>query len=89
MAGEHLSEEFVSINPQHTIPTLVDDDGEFILWDSHAIATYLVEKYADDDSLYPNDVQRRARISQRLHFDSSLLFPIGSGIIVRKSKKKI
>lgn len=50
------------------------DDGESI-WDSHAIVTYLVEKYASGDSLYPKDLLIRARIQQRLHFDSGVLFP--------------
>jgi len=71
--GEHLKEPYVKINPQHTVPTL-DDDGK-IIWDSHAIAAYLVDKYAKDDSLYPKDLYTRARVDQRLHFDSGVLFP--------------
>lgn len=60
------------MNPQHTVPTL-DDNGR-IIWDSHAICTYLIEKYAKDDSLYPKDLYVRACINQRLHFDTGILF---------------
>lgn len=60
------------MNPQHTVPTL-DDNGR-IIWDSHAICIYLIEKYAKDDSLYPKDLYTRARINQRLHFDTGVLF---------------
>ncbi|XP_046420376.1 glutathione S-transferase 1-like isoform X2 [Neodiprion fabricii] len=73
MDGEHRKEEFLKMNPQHTLPTL-DDDG-FHIWDSHAIVTYLFDKYAKDDSMYPKDLQKRAVINQRLHFDNSILFP--------------
>lgn len=59
------------------MPTL--NDNGFVLWDSHAICTYLIGKYAsaaNNALLYPStDLQMRARIDQRLHFDSGILFP--------------
>ncbi|EDV95927.1 glutathione S-transferase 1 [Drosophila grimshawi] len=73
LAAEHLSEEFLKKNPQHTVP-LLDDDGTFI-WDSHAICSYLVDKYGKSDALYPKDLVKRALLQQRLYFDASILFP--------------
>lgn len=71
--GDHLKPEFLKINPMHTIPTL--NDNGVIIWDSHAICTYLVEKYGKDDQLYPKDLLQRAQVDQRLHFDGGFLFP--------------
>ncbi|XP_049765489.1 glutathione S-transferase 1-like [Schistocerca cancellata] len=73
LAKEHLKEEYLKINPEHTIPTL--DDNGFIIWDSHAIATYLVSQYGKDDSLYPKEPKKRARVDQRLYFEATTLFP--------------
>ncbi|KAH8401565.1 hypothetical protein KR009_006525 [Drosophila setifemur] len=70
--GEHLSEEFLKMNPQHTVPVL--DDNGTVIWDSHAVATYLVDKYGKSDELYPKDLTTRARINQRLFFDASVLY---------------
>lgn len=71
LAGEHLTPEFLKINPQHCVPTLVDN-GE-VIWDSHAICTYLGSKY--NKTLCPNDNSYiRARIDQRLHYHHGTLF---------------
>ncbi|CAG9767479.1 unnamed protein product [Ceutorhynchus assimilis] len=79
MAGEHLTPQFLKKNPLHTIPTL--EDGDFTLFDSHAINAYLVTKYGKNDSLYPKDLQKRAIVDQRLHFDSGVVFPRMGAIV--------
>ncbi|EDV55071.1 glutathione S-transferase 1 [Drosophila erecta] len=71
--GEHMSEEFLRKNPQHTVPVL--EDNGTVLWDSHAIAAYLVDKYAKSDDLYPKDLVKRAIINQRLFFEASVIYP--------------
>jgi len=75
MAGEHLKPEYLKINPHHTVPTLVDEDG-FSLYESRAILTYLVSKYGgEDNSLYPKDLKKRALVDQALQFDGTALYP--------------
>jgi glutathione S-transferase len=43
-ADELQSAEYVRLNPNARIPTLVD--GDFVLWESMAINLYLAQKYA-------------------------------------------
>lgn len=57
------------------MPTL--DDNGLIVWESHAICAYLVDKYGRGsvaELLYPKNLHLRARIQQRMHFNSSVLF---------------
>ena len=58
---EYLSE----VNPRGTVPAI--EDGEVVLWESHAIMVYLAEKHGWTD-LYPTDHAARARVNQYLHF---------------------
>ncbi|CAD0203322.1 unnamed protein product [Chrysodeixis includens] len=68
---ENYKESYLKMNPQHCVPTL--DDNGFILWESRAIACYLADKYGKDDQFYPKDLQKRALVNQRLHFDGTSL----------------
>ncbi|GAB6023690.1 Glutathione S-Transferase [Chamberlinius hualienensis] len=73
--GDHLTEEFLKVNPAHTVPLL--KDGDYYLWDSHAIIAYLANKYAktdDQEQLYPKDVQKRSIVDQMLYFDSGTFY---------------
>lgn len=71
--GDHLTPEFLKLNPLHTIPVL-EDDG-VVITDSHVICSYLADKYAVDESLYPKDKVKRMQVDARLYFDCGHLFP--------------
>lgn len=72
--GEHKTPEFKKINPIQTTPVL-DDNGVYIT-DSHAICTYLVQKYGakNQQNLYPADLVGRTMVDQKLFFDTGVLF---------------
>lgn len=68
------SAEFKTMSPASLVPALVD--GDFKLFDSSAMSIYFVEKYGKDDSLYPKDPEKRAKVNEKLFFVSSAMFPI-------------
>lgn len=71
--GDHLTPEFLKLNPLHTIPVL--DDNGVVISDSHVICQYLADKYAVDETLYPKDKEQRMKVDARLFFDCGHLFP--------------
>ena len=64
--------EYLTMNPNKTIPTY--QDGEFILWESNAILSYLADKY-DDGTLLPHNAEFRARAAQWMYWSDGSLFP--------------
>nr|APX61030.1 putative glutathione S-transferase epsilon class member 2b [Leptinotarsa decemlineata] len=72
--GEVTTQEFIAVkvSPHYTVPVL-DDDG-FLLYDSNSIMAYLVTKYSESRSMYPDNVYERAMVDQKLFFESGFLF---------------
>jgi len=70
--GDQLKPEFLELNPQHTLPTIVDDGMS--LWESRAIITYLCNQYAPNSPLYPRDVNERALVDRWLQYDLGSLY---------------
>ncbi|XP_005180115.1 glutathione S-transferase 1-like [Musca domestica] len=70
--GEQFTPEFKKLNPQHTVPTLVD--GDFILWESRVIMMYLCEKFDTAKKWYPECPKLRAIVQHRMIFDLSTLY---------------
>lgn len=72
--GEQMKPEFIKLNPQHTVPTLVHDG--LTLTESRAIIQYLANAFANEqtESLYPKDPKKRAVVDQRILFDMGTLY---------------
>ena len=66
--GEHMTPEFIKINPNHKIPTLVD--GDFVLWESGAVILYLAGM-TPEANLIPEDVKERAQLNQWLFWKTA------------------
>ncbi|MGH8467628.1 MAG: glutathione S-transferase family protein [Gammaproteobacteria bacterium] len=60
-SGQQMKPEFLQLNPNHMIPTLVD--GDFVLWESNAIMQYLCSK-KPGSTLWPADAKAQADISR-------------------------
>ena len=65
-AGEHRSPEYLALNPNGKVPTLVD--GELVLFESAAICTYLGDKYPEAGLVPPAGTPERALYNQWLFF---------------------
>ena len=70
--AEQKSAAYVAINPNQSLPALVD--GDFVLWESNAILQYAADKVGAE-SAYPRDLKVRADINRWLLWESSSWFP--------------
>lgn len=70
---ETSTDEFRALNPMGKVPVLVD--GDFSLWESNAILSYLALKFPQTNSL-PEDIRGRANVDRWLHWQSCHLMPL-------------
>jgi glutathione S-transferase len=77
--GEHLSPQYLAINPNHQVPTLVD--GDIKIHESNAILRYLCTKHELAD-WYPAAPAARARIEQWLDWNQCQLSPAVVDIVL-------
>jgi glutathione S-transferase len=69
---ETQTDEYFELNPNRRVPVLVD--GNFKLWESNAILTYLARKFPETNAL-PTDIRGRADADRWLHWQSCHLMP--------------
>jgi glutathione S-transferase len=70
--GEHQSPQYLAINPNHQLPTLVD--GDIKIHESNAILRYLCVKHGLGE-WYPEELPLLARVEQWLDWNQSRLSP--------------
>ncbi len=66
LAGDQLKPDYLALNPNGVVPTLVDD-GEVVI-DSSVIIEYLDEVAPDGENFTPDDPVERARMRSLMRF---------------------
>jgi glutathione S-transferase len=72
--GRNGDPEYLAMNPNGRVPTLVD--GDFVLWESNSIMRYLVLAYGPGSALYPAAPKLRAGVDRWLDWTLSTLQPV-------------
>jgi glutathione S-transferase len=70
--GEHKNPEYLALNPNGAVPTLVD--GDFVLTESRAIMQYLASK-KPEAGLLPRDEAARADVTRWQFWDAAHFSP--------------
>jgi GSH-dependent disulfide-bond oxidoreductase len=82
LRSEQFASDFLALNPNHKIPTILDHDGPdakpYAVIESGAILQYLAEKcaLAGDARWQPTDLAQRYRILQWLTFQVASMGPM-------------
>lgn len=67
-----LPEDFMRINPNGTVPAILDEDNGLVLFESGAILCYLAEK---SGMFLPDDLKIRGEVMKWLIFESANMGP--------------
>jgi len=78
MEGEHMSADYMAINPNHQVPSL--EDEEVCIYESNAIMRYLCDKF-QLNNWYPNAITQRAQVDQWLDWGQCRLGPVVKDIV--------
>jgi glutathione S-transferase len=70
---DQLKPEYLAINPNGVVPTLVDDGTPII--ESSVICEYLDEKFPEPQQLMPEDLVERARVRAWMHYIEEVAVP--------------
>ena len=87
--GKNDQAEYLAMNPNGRVPTLVD--GDFVLWESNSIMRYLSLAYGKGAPIYPQEPQRRAAVDRWLDWTLSTLQPVDRPVfwaLVRTPREK-
>ena len=72
--GKNREPEYLAMNPNGRVPTLVD--GDFVLWESNSIMRYLTFAYGKGSPIYPATPSARAGVDRWLDWSLSTLQPV-------------
>jgi glutathione S-transferase len=72
--GRNDQADYLAMNPNGRIPTLVD--GDFVLWESNSIMRYLYLAYGGDSPIYPREPRQRAGVERWLDWTLSTVQPV-------------
>ena len=72
--GQNDTAEYLAMNPNGRVPTLVD--GDYVLWESNSIMRYLNLAYGKGSAIYPQDAKGRAAVDRWLDWTLSTLQPV-------------
>ena len=84
-AGEQKKPAYLAINPNGTVPTLVD--GDLTLFESAAICQYLADKFPDKRLAPPAGTPARGLYYQWIHYAMSGLEPPAVAIFLHTIQK--
>ncbi len=84
--GAHKAPDYLRLNPAGRVPLLVD--GDFLLWESHAIMQYLADTVPEQD-IYPAAIQERADVNRWLFWSAFHFAPTAACLIRERVSKRV
>lgn len=81
MSGQHMAAEYLAVNPNHQVPTLID--GDLKIHESNAILRYLCNRHGLE-SWYPADDRKRATVDQWLDWTQCRFVPTMRDIVLNE-----